>query len=81
MQLAKELADMKDVTSLTFEGNIIQDEQAVCALFQNLKSFDKLENLNIRQNRFSPKITDALCEGILHKKELRVSFHATLTPH
>jgi len=48
MKLAKELAEMKDLVSLTFEGNFIQDEAGVCALFSNLKAFDKLENINIR---------------------------------
>lgn len=62
-----------DLTSFTFEGNVIRDEASVCALFQNFKSFERLENLNIRSNNFTHKIADALCEGILHKKELRVS--------
>jgi hypothetical protein len=48
MKLAKKLAEMKDLTSLTFEGNFIQDEAGVCALFSNLKAFEKLENINIR---------------------------------
>ena len=74
MKLAKKLAEMKDLTSLTFEGNFIQDEAGVCALFSNLKAFEKLENINIRQNKFTSKIADALCVGIANKKELRVSF-------
>jgi len=41
-------------------------------LLSNLKSFDKLENLNVRLNKLNLKIVDALCEGIMHKKELRV---------
>jgi hypothetical protein len=42
------IAATPDIVSLTFESNIIQDEAAVASLFQNLKTFDKLENLNIR---------------------------------
>ena len=47
------IAATPDLISLTFEGNIIQDESAVASLFQNLKTFDKIENLNIRQNKLT----------------------------
>lgn len=66
---------MPDLVSLTFENNVIQDEGAVASLFQNLKTFDRLENLNIRQNKFTNRIVEALCDGVMHKKELRVSPH------
>lgn len=74
MKLAKQMIAQGDLTSFNFEGNLIKDEASVCALFQNLKTFDRLENLNIRANKFTHKIIDALCEGIVNKKELRVSF-------
>lgn len=73
VRIAKEIAALPDLTSLTFENNIIVDEESVCVLFQNLKQYERLENLNIRQNKFTQRITDALCDGIKHKKELRVS--------
>jgi hypothetical protein len=72
IKLAKQISAQPDLTSFTFESNIIQDEAAVCALLSNLKSFDKLENLNVRLNKLNVKVVDALCEGIMHKKELRV---------
>jgi len=43
-----------------------------------LKSLDKLEGINFRQNNFSDKLVDALAEGIKMKKELRVSTFLTL---
>ena len=55
------------------ENNRITDEQGVCALLMNLKNYDKVESLNIRQNDFSPAVVAALAEGISNKKELRVS--------
>jgi hypothetical protein len=73
IKFAKQISAQPDLTSFTFESNIIQDEAAVCALLSNLKSFDKLENLNVRLNKLNLKIVDALCEGIMHKKELRVN--------
>lgn len=48
LKFAKQIAATPDLVSLTFEGNTIQDEAAVASLFQNLKTFDKIENLNIR---------------------------------
>ena len=36
-----------------------------------MKTFDKIENLNIRQNKLTQRVAEALCEGITHKKELR----------
>jgi hypothetical protein len=53
VKIAKEIAALPDLTSLTFENNIIVDEESVCVLFQNLKSYERLENLNIRQNKFT----------------------------
>jgi len=73
IKFAKQISSHPDLTSFTFESNTIVDESAVCALLSNLKSFEKLENLNVRLNKLSLKVVEALCEGIMHKKELRVS--------
>ena len=73
VRLAEQLAELPELQSLTMENNRITDEQAVCALLQNLKNFDKIESLNIRQNDFSPAVVSALADGISNKKELRVS--------
>ena len=56
VRLAEQLAELPELQSLTMENNRITDEQAVCALLQNLKNFDKIESLNIRQNDFSPAV-------------------------
>lgn len=64
---------MEELTALTFENNRIEDEESVCVLFKNLQNFEKLESINIRQNKFNPAIMNALCDGIGGKKELRVS--------
>ena len=73
MRFAEQLAELPELHALTFENNRITDEEAVCALLSNLKNFDKLESLNIRQNDFTPQIVSALAEGITNKKELRGS--------
>ena len=73
VQTAQELAALSELTALTFENNRVQDQESVCVLFKNLQNFQKLENLNIRQNRFNSQIMQALCEGIAGKRELRVS--------
>ena len=69
---AKQMGNMPELVSFTFEGNTIKDEAAVCALFGGLAKFEKLENLNIRCNRFNGKLVEALCKSIANKKELRV---------
>ena len=51
------------------------DEDALCALFSNLRGYERLENLNIRQNKFTFNIVSALAQGIQDKRELRVSPH------
>ena len=51
----------------------MQDEDAICALFTNLRGFERLENLNIRQNKFTINMVNALATGIQDKRELRVS--------
>ena len=61
---AEEIARLPELNSFTFEGNIIRDQEAICALLANLKSFEKLENLNIRNNKLTPQMVDALSEGI-----------------
>jgi Leucine-rich repeat (LRR) protein len=48
IKTAEELAEMQELTSLTFENNDIEDEESVCVLLRNLANFDKLESLNIR---------------------------------
>ncbi len=73
MQLAQEMAKLPELQSLTFESNIIRDEEAICALFSNLRGYDRLENLNIRENHFSSNVVNALATGIQDKRELRVS--------
>jgi len=42
------LAEMDDLTSFTFENNRIEDVEAIGKLFANLKTFDRIENLNFR---------------------------------
>ena len=74
--LAQEMANLPELQSLTFENNEVKDEDAVCALLQNLKGYDRLENLNIRNNKFSFNVVNALAQGIADKRELRVS-HTT----
>ena len=73
MSLAEEIAALQELNSFTFESNKIVDQEAICALFANLKSFEKLENLNVRNNRLSSEMVDALAEGIASGRELRVS--------
>ena len=73
VRFAQELAELPELHSLTFENNRITDVEAVCALLSNLKNFDKIESLNIRQNDFPPAVVAALADGIANKKELRVS--------
>ena len=65
------MANLPELQSLTFENNTIRDEDALCALFTNLRGFERLENLNIRQNKFSYNIVNALATGITDKRELR----------
>ena len=71
---AQELAKLPELQSLTFEHNTIRDEEALGALFTNLRGYDRLENLNVRENKFSYNIVNALALGIEGKKELRVSY-------
>ena len=68
------MASLPELQSLTFENNTVQDEDAICALFTNLRGFERLENLNIRQNKFTFNMVNALATGIQDKRELRVSF-------
>ena len=77
--LAQEMANLPELQSLTFENNTIRDEDALIALFSNLRGYDRLENLNIRQNKFSFNIVNALAAGIQDKRELRVSVQFALT--
>jgi hypothetical protein len=59
---------------MTFENNTIVDIPSMCNVFKQLKTFEKLESLNFRCNKgFGDEIVNALCEGIMLKKELRVS--------
>ena len=64
VDLAREMASLPELQSLTFENNVIQDEDAICALFTNLRGFERLENLNIRQNKFTFNMVNALATGI-----------------
>ena len=59
---------------MTFENNEILDISGMCAVFKQLRQFEKLESLNFRCNKnFNDQIVAALAEGITLKKELRVS--------
>lgn len=69
--LAQQMANLPELQSLTFENNVIQDEDAVCALLSNLRGYERLENLNIRENKFTYNIVNALAQGISEKRELR----------
>ena len=71
--LAQQMANLPELQSLTFENNVIKDDDALCALFTNLRGYDRLENLNIRENKFSYQVINALATGIQDKRELRVS--------
>lgn len=73
VQLAQEMANLPELQSFTFENNQIRDEDALCALFSNLRTFERLENLNIRENNFSFNLVNSLAMGIQDKRELRVS--------
>ena len=64
VKLAQEMAHLPELQSLTFESNIIRDEDSLCALFANLRGYDRLENINIRDNQFSFNIVNALAQGI-----------------
>ena len=68
------MANLPELQSLTFENNEIRDEEALCALFANLRTYERLENLNIRDNHFTFPIVNALAQGIADKRELRVSY-------
>ena len=37
-----------------------------------MKTYDKLEGINFRQNNFDDRLIEALADGIKMKKELRV---------
>ena len=74
MAQAQELAKLQELQSLTFEHNMIHDEEALAALFANLRGYERLENLNVRENKFSYAVVNALAQGIDQKKELRVSY-------
>jgi hypothetical protein len=59
---------------MTFENNEILDVPGICSVFKQLRSFEKLESLNFRCNKnFNNQVVSALAEGIMLKKELRVT--------
>ena len=63
------------MVQMTFENNEIVDVKGMCAVFKQLRSFEKLESLNFRCNKnFNDEIVQALSDGIILKKELRVSY-------
>lgn len=63
------------MVQMTFENNEIKDVNGMCAIFRQLKQFDKLESLNFRCNKnFTDDVVQALADGISLKKELRVSY-------
>ena len=58
---------------MTFENNVVNDVNGLCAIFKQLKVYEKLESLNFRCNKnFTDQALSALAEGITLKKELRV---------
>lgn len=63
VKIAEDIASLPELNSFTFECNKIVDEEAICALLNNLKTFEKLENLNVRGNKFSTRMVDALVDG------------------
>ena len=64
---------------MTFENNTIVDVPGICAVFKQLRSFEKLESLNFRCNKnFNDDVIAALAEGINLKKELRVSYNKVI---
>jgi len=69
--LAAELAKRPDLLQLTFENNFVQDVPAVVKIFKDLSKFEKLESISFRQNNFNYDLVKAICDGIIHKKELR----------
>ena len=76
-----DLKDRKDMVQMTFENNEILDVPGMCAVFKQLRQFEKLESLNFRCNKnFNDQIVAALAEGITLKKELRVSSIFLLCP-
>ena len=64
VEIAQKMANLPELQSFTFENNVIHDEEALCAIFSNLRGYERLENLNIRDNRFNYNIVNALAEGI-----------------
>ena len=50
---AAELASFPEINTFTFEGNNILAQEPMKALFVNLRAFDRLENMNIRNNRLT----------------------------
>ena len=79
--ILSDLKDRKDMVQMTFENNEILDVPGMCAVFKQLRQFEKLESLNFRCNKnFNDQIVAALAEGITLKKELRVSSIFPLCP-
>jgi Leucine-rich repeat (LRR) protein len=72
-KILKDLREKQELTQFTLENNKITDVEGMCQIFLHLKSYDKLEGINFRQNNFDDRLIEALAEGIKMKKELRVS--------
>ena len=72
--LANDIAGKDELTALTLENNRVTDIEGFCKLLTNLKTFERIEKLEFRQNGFTPQMSTAIKDGIMHKNELRVSF-------
>ena len=79
LKLANDIAAKDELTGLTMENNRIVDVEGLSKLFAQLKTFDRIEKLEFRQNGFNTAIMQAIRDGIVHKNELRVSPPASLS--
>ena len=72
--LANDIAAKDELTSLTLENNRITDTEGFGKLLSQLKTFERIEKLEFRQNGFTPIMSNCIRDGIIHKNELRVSY-------
>lgn len=76
--MLKDLREKPELTQFTLENNKIVDVDGMCQVFAHLKTYDKLEGINFRQNNFDDRLIEALADGIRMKKELRVRCNCLL---
>lgn len=65
------IAAKDELTSLTLENNRITDTEGFGKLLSQLKTFERIEKLEFRQNGFTPIMSNCIRDGIIHKNELR----------